>query len=131
MQDIYHQLYESYIQWAGCVSDTWLITLMRITLLFAVPTIVFYWTFITNYRRGFARVFVSIIGIGVVLWIPLQVPSEELTRAWILAICVLLLLYLPGAIPFLVFKEAGRQRRFRTALYGLLLVLLLVGMIWS
>jgi len=131
MQDIFHQSYESYIQWAGRISDTRLITLMRVTLLFAVPTLVFYWTFITNYRRGFGRIFVSLVGIGVVLWMPLQVPWECMARAWILTICVLLLLYLPGAIPFLVFKEAGRQRRFRTALYGLLLVLLLVGMIWS
>jgi uncharacterized membrane protein len=131
MQDIFHQLYEGYIRWAGCVPDAALITLLRLTLLFAVPTAILYWSFISGRREGFGRLLTAIIADGLVLAMPIRLPFDSTARALILSICVLLLAYLPGALPFLVYREAGRQRRLRTGLYVVLGVLLVVGLIWT
>ena len=131
MQDMFHQRYELFINWAGSVPDGGLITIIRLTLLFAVPTAIYYWAFISRHREGFGRFIASFLADGLVLAIPIRVPYDVTARAWILTMCVLLLAYLPGAHPFFVYKEAGRQRRLRIGLYALMGTLLLIGMLWS
>ena len=131
MQDIFHRIYEWYVGWAGNLSDGKLIAMIRLTLLFAAPTAVYYWTFISGNREGFGRFAVAVLTEGLVLAMPLRVPCDETARASILTICALLLVYLPGVHPFLVYREAGRQRRLRIALYVVMGTLLLIGMLWS
>lgn len=131
MNDVFHRIYEWYIIWAGNVPDRRLITIIRLTLLFAVPAAIYYWTFISRHREGFGRFIASFLADGLVLAIPIRVPSDVTARAWIFTMCVLLLAYLPGMLPFLVCKAAGCQRRLRIGLFMLAGTLLLIGMLWS
>lgn len=131
MEDIFHRFYEWYINWAGSVPDGRLITIIRLTLLFAMPTAIYYRAFISRNREGFGRFVASFLADGLVLAIPIRVPYDVTAKAWIFTLCVLLLAYLPGIHPFLVYKEAGRQRRLRIGLYVLMGMLLLIGMLWS
>lgn len=55
MNDVFHRIYEWYIIWAGSMPDEKLITIIRLTLLFAVPTAIYYWAFISQHREGFGR----------------------------------------------------------------------------
>ncbi|MDD5677081.1 MAG: hypothetical protein PHW60_03695 [Kiritimatiellae bacterium] len=131
MDDIIHRLYEAYITWAGTIPDLKLITIIRLTLLFAVPTAIYYWAFISGRREGFGRFLASVLADGLILAIVIRVPHDVTARAWILTVCVLLLAYLPGVHPFFVYREAGRQKRLRTGLYVLMGILLLAGLLWS
>ena len=131
MQDLFHRFYEGYIGWAGTVPDGKLITIIRLTLLFAAPTAIYYWAFISGKREGFGRLAAAIIADGLVLALSIRVPYETTARAWILTGCLMLLAYLPGALPFLVHKQAGCQRRLRTGLYVLMGLLILIGMLWN
>ena len=131
MQDIFHRFYEWYLGWAGNIPDGKLITIVRLTLLFAAPTAIYYWVFISGRRQGLGRLAAAIAADGLICAMPIRTPYDAAARAWILTGCLLLLAYMPGALPFLVFKEAGRQRRLRTGLYVLMGGLLLVGLLWS
>ena len=131
MQDIFHRFYEWYLGWAGNLPDGKLVTIVRLTLLLAVPTAIYYWAFISKNREGIGRFIAAFIADGLVLSCPIRLPADTTARAWLLTLCILLLAYLPGALPFLVYREAGRQRRLRTGLYVLMGGLLLVGLLWS
>lgn len=130
MNDAFHRLYQWYVWVAGSVSDETVITLIRIALLFAVPTIILYWTFINGQREGAARFLASIVAEGIVLALPIPVPYDMVPRAWILAICAIALGYLPGILPFLIVREAGRQQRLRKGLYAAAGILTVVGLLW-
>ena len=131
MNDVFHRIYECYINWAGSMPDGRLITIIRLTLLFAVPTAIYYWAFISRHREGFGRFLIAFIADFLVLAIPISVPHDVTAKAWIVTICVLLLAYLPGVHPFFVYREAGRQKRLRTGLYVLMGTLLVAGLLWS
>ena len=131
MDDLFYRSYEWYIGWAGNVPDGKLITVVRLTALFAVPTAIYYWAFISGHREGVGRLLAAVLADGLILAIPIRVPYDITARVWILTVCLLALASLPGAGPFFVFKEARRQRRLRTGLYVLMGVLLLVGLLWS
>lgn len=131
MSDLFHRFYEWYVCWAGNVPDSKLITIVRLTALFAAPTAIYYWTFISGHREGVGRLLAAFLADCLILAIPIRVPQDTTVRAWILMVCLLSLACLPGACPFFVFKEAVRQNRLRTGLYVLMGALLLVGLLWS
>ncbi len=131
MNDTYHRFYCWYIGLAGSVPDGKLITIVRLTLLFAAPTAIYYRAFISRNREGFGRFVAAIAADGLILAMPIRVPYDTTARAWLLAGCLLLLAYIPGAHPFLVYKEVGRQRRLRTGMYVAVVFLLFVGLLWS
>lgn len=131
MEDMFHRGYEAYIVLAGNIPDAKLITIIRLTLLFAVPTAIYYWAFISGRREGFGRFIAAVLADGLILATTIRVPYDITAKAWILTVCVLLLAYLPGVHPFFVYKEAGRQRRLKMGLYVLMGTLLVIGMLWS
>jgi len=131
MNDLFHRFYEWYIGWAGNVPDDNLIAIIRLTALFAAPTAIYYWAFISDNREGVGRLLAAVLADGLILAVPIMVPQDITARAWILTVCLMALASLPGVCPFFVFKEPRRQRRLTTGLYVLMGVLLLVGLLWS
>ncbi len=131
MQDIFHRFYEWYIGWAGNVPDGKMASLLRLTLLFAAPTAIYYWAFVSGHRAGFGRLLAAIVADGLILAMPIWLPYNDMARAWLLAGCVCALACIPVAHQFLFFKEVGRQRRLRKWMYILMGILALVGLIWS
>lgn len=131
MDDYFHRIYGLYIDWAGNIPDSKLLTIIRLTLLFAVPTAIYYWAFISGRRGGFSRLVAAVLADGLVLAVPIHAPYDLTARAWIFTGCIMALAYSPGSLPFLVYREAGRQRRLRLGLYVLMAVLLVVGLLWN
>ncbi len=131
MNDAFYRVYEWFVQWAGSVPDDKLVTVIRLTLLFLVPMAIYYAAFINGQRGGVARLVAAIVADGLILSVPLRVPYDTTARAWILTGCIMLLVYIPGAHPFLVHREAGKQNRLRRGLYILMGILLVVGLLWS
>ena len=127
--DIFHRWSLDYIRWGGYLPDAKLVTLIRILLLFAVVTLVYYWTFITQRRKVFARVLLSVIGVGLILAFPIKLPQNEVLRAWILTLSIVVAFGLPAILPFFAVREAGRQPHLKAVLYAVLAALLLIGMI--
>lgn len=131
MNDIFHRIYCWYVSWAGNISDDRSIMLVRLALLFAVPSIILYWTFVNRQRQGTARFVGCMLADGLVLALPLRVPYDMTARAWILAVAVTCLMFLPGMLPFLMVPEAGSQLRLRRKLYVTAALLVVVGLLWS
>lgn len=131
MDDIFYRSYETYIQWGGYLPDIKLVTLIRILLMFSIVTLVYYWTFITQRRKAFARILLSVIGIGLILAFQIRLPENHALRAWILTLSILLAFGLPSLLPFFVVPEAGRQPRVKAVLYAVLAGLLLIGMLYT
>lgn len=131
MNDVFNRAYVWFAGWAGSVPDEKLGTVIRLTLLFLTPMAIYYSAFINGNRGGLGRLVAAIIADGLILSMPIRVPYDITTRAWILTGCLLLLAYIPGAHPFLVYKEAGKQKRLRRGLYILMGLLLVAGLLWS
>lgn len=131
MNDFFNRVYVWFEGWAGGVPDEKLITIIRLTLLFLAPMAIYYAAFINGNRGGLGRLVAAIIADGLILSMPIRPPYNITARAWILTGCIILLIYIPGAHPFLVYKEAGRQQRLRRGLYILMGMLLVTGLLWS
>ena len=131
MDDIYHKLYERYVAWAGTVPEGKLTVLIRLTLLFLVPSAILYWAFVNGRRTGGARFLLLIVAELLVLATPIPLPNVAVVRAWILILAVFAVICLPGMLPFLLVPEAGRQRRLRRVFYAVALVMVVIGLLGS
>lgn len=131
MNDIFHVFSDRSVEWVGSISDPRFSAVVRLFILFAVPAVIYYWGFVNQFREGSWRCIAAIIIDALVLAIPIPAPEMESARAWILILCVVGLVFLPGFIPFLIYREAGKQQRLRVALYVLMATLFLVGIVWS
>jgi hypothetical protein len=131
MEDFLHRLCGWYINAVGNVPEGKVVATVRLALLFAAPMAIYYSAFISGNRGGLGRMLAAIVADGLILSMAIPLPCNVTARAWILTGCLLMLAYIPGAYPFLIYREAGRQRRLRTALYVVMAVLLFVGLLWS
>ncbi len=131
--DILTHLTTSLIAWAGRLDPAWAAFLMRATLLFGLPTLLCHVAFIKGNRSVAIQGLGLLIGLLLAASLPVQRVhlASDLLKAWVLALCLALLIILPAVLPRLLVPALGPQRKLRTLGYGVLIVLFLLNLLRS
>lgn len=107
--------------------------LIRAVLLFGLPLALTYAAF----YRGSRSIFVQSLCVAVGALLALTLPIEwfrvrgATLKVWVVALCVVLLLFLPAVLPSFVAPTVGQQTRMRVILYVLLVILVLANILTS
>lgn len=104
--------------------------LLRATLLFCVPTALCYWSFLRGSRSLLVQWIWCLAGVFIATTIPVHAITivHPIFKAWVVAISVLLLTFLPAVLPNFLTPTLGAQRIFRVLNYLGLGVLFIINL---
>jgi hypothetical protein len=107
--------------------------LIRAVLLFGLPLILAYAAFFRGSRSVFVQGLCLAVGVLLALTLPVESfhVSGATAKVWLVALCVVLLMFLPAVLPSFVAPTVGAQMRMRAILYALLVFLFLVNILTS
>ncbi len=115
MDDIIRDLYIAYIRWANNHDIRTISLILRLFVLFCIPTILCLASFQMGCRLGVIQFTLFLIGIIAAIEIPLDqiIYTTNTIRAWIFTLSFVLTIGLMGILPLLLTPTFRTQNKIR------------------
>jgi len=128
--DIISDIFQWFYTWTSELPPKTFTFLLRAALLFSLPSAFCYWSFLRGGRSVFVQWLWCLAGFLVASAVPVQVFTIEqrILKAWIVVLCVVLLVFVPGILPKFLIPTLGGQRLFRTMNYISIGVLFVINL---
>src|ERR1051326_2794421 len=105
------KLFGNYTAWIDGWTPAQFDFFAQAVLLLGLPTLLCFVAFHRGSRSVFVQTLAFVLGILLAVSIPVEnlIPRAPILKAWILTICLLVLIFLPATLSRLLIPELGRQ----------------------
>lgn len=125
------ELFESYCQWITGWQPRTTSLVVHAVVLIGMPTVMCLLAFLAGSREAGIQLLAAVAGalLAATLHVERWLPGTPVALAWVVTLSLVLLLIVPGVLPFFMARQKGAQRVLRVLFYSALVGLFMANLL--